>query len=72
MAPSVVAMVRPPRMPRQGRPDGSSEPGTYVGRWVDEDTGPHMAQVQAASEQDARDSLDPLVNNNTLIVKRVR
>jgi hypothetical protein len=63
--------IRQARAPRLGRPDGTSEQGVYVARWVDEDTGPHTATVQALSEQAVRDQLEVLVASNTLTIRRV-
>lgn len=59
------------RAPRPGRPDGSSEVGRYVARWVDEDMGQRTATVEATSEQAVRDQLDPLVGSNTLTIRKV-
>lgn len=60
------------RSPRPGRPDGTSEQGRYVARWVDEDTGPHEVCLSAGSEQEIRDVLEPLIGSNSLIIHRVR
>lgn len=59
------------RSPRPGRPDGTSQPGVYVARWTDEDSGPHTVTIPAASEQAVRDQLEPLVASNSLTIRRV-
>lgn len=59
------------RARRTGRTDGTSEPGRYVARWTDEDTGPHEARMTATSEQAVRDVLDPYVRSNDLTVHKV-
>lgn len=59
------------RAPRPGRPDGTSEAGTYVANWTDEDTGPHEAVVEAGSEQAVRDLLEPYIGTNSLTIRKV-
>lgn len=59
------------RAPRQGRPDGTSETGRYVARWTDEDTGTHVAEIEATSEQAVRDTLEPYVGSNSLTIRKV-
>lgn len=59
------------RAPRPGRPDGTSRAAQFAVRWTDEDTGPHTATVQATSEQDVRDQLEPLVGSNSMTIRKV-
>ena len=59
------------RAPRPGRTDGTSEIGRYSVRWIDENTGPHTAEVLAYSDQDVRDQLEPLIGSNDMVIRRM-
>lgn len=59
------------RAPRPGRADGTSEIARWSVRWVDEDTGPHTAEMLAYDEQDVRDQLEPLVGSNSMVIRKV-
>lgn len=59
------------RAPRPGRTDGTSEAATWAVRWTDEDTGPHTATVRAKDEQAVRDTLEPLVGSNSMVIRKV-
>lgn len=59
------------RASRPGRTDGTSEAAVYAVHWMDEDTGPHRATVHAADEQAVRDTLEPLVGSNSMVIRKV-
>lgn len=59
------------RAPRPGRTDGTSEAATWAVRWVDEDTGIHTVTVHADDEQAVRDTMEPLVGSNSMVIRKV-
>lgn len=66
MSDNCITQIR--RNARPGLPDDQSEPGVYVARWTDEDTGPHVVRIQAGSARAARASLEPYITSNDLVV----
>lgn len=62
------SITRIKRYPRPGLPDNQSEPGVYVARWTDEDTGVHTVRIQADSASAARQALEPFISSNDLVV----